>query len=170
MPTFHTIVAAVDFSDISADVLDAASDMARLHQARLHIVHAVGEPFHAMLEVETSGLELPDVIRQWTEDARARLASLVEHHRIPSSDRLTTAVLPGAPARAILKYADEQDADLIVVGSHGRGAISRLLLGSVAERVLHHAGRTVLVVAQRDARRRVSDAAVTPEAVSQAVG
>lgn len=149
MVSFHTIVAAVDFSDISGEVFETARDMARLHHARLHVIHAVGDPFRSMYEIQATGLNLPDLLRQWTEAAQERLASLVEQHPIESG-LLTTAVLTGSPAHAIVKYAEEQQADLIVIGSHGRGAVSRLLLGSVAERVLHLAGRPVFVVAHRD--------------------
>lgn len=102
-----------------------------------------------MYEIQTTGLNLPDLLRQWTEAAQERLAGLVERHPIESG-LLTTAVLSGSPAHTIVKYAEEQQADLIVIGSHGRGAVSRLLLGSVAERVLHLAGRPVFVVAHRD--------------------
>ena len=148
MASFHTIVAAVDFSDISGEVLLTARDMARLHQARLHVIHAVGDPFRSMLAVESTGLDLPAVVGQWTEAAQKQLATLIEEHPIEPA-LLTTAVLSGSPVRAIVKYADEQQADLIVIGSHGRGAISRLLLGSVAHGVLHLAGRPVFVVAHR---------------------
>lgn len=148
MAIFHTIVVAVDFSDISKHVLETAREMARLHHARLHVVHAIGDPFSSMYAVETTGLDLPDVLRQWTDVAQKRLADLVGE-QAPDADLVTTAVLPGSPAHAIVKYADDRQADLIVVGSHGRGAVSRLLLGSVAERVLHHAGRSVLVVSHQ---------------------
>ena len=163
MASFHTIVAAVDFSDISADVLETARDMARLHRARLHVVHAVGDPFRSMYAVETTGLDLPDVLRRWTEAAQTQLASLVEAHPI-EPEPPTMAVLPGSAAQAIVQYADDQQADLIVLGSHGRGAVSRLLLGSVAERVLHLAGRTVLVVCQR-ARQSTSSNLEVPARV-----
>ena len=72
MASFHTIVAAVDFSDISGEVLLTARDMARLHHARLHVIHAVGDPFRSMLAVESTGLDLPAVVRQWTEAAQER--------------------------------------------------------------------------------------------------
>jgi nucleotide-binding universal stress UspA family protein len=157
MASFHTIVAAVDFSDISGDVLETARDLARLQHARLHVVHAVGDPFRSMYAVETTGLNLPDVLRQWTEAAEKRLERLVEGHPMEPG-LLTTVVLSGSPAHAIVKYAEEQQADLIVVGSHGRGPVSRMLLGSVAERVLHLAGRSVFVVSQR--ARHVTSAEV----------
>ncbi len=148
MASFHTIVVAVDFSDISKDVYETAREMARLHHARLHVVHAIGDPFSSMYAVETTGLDLPDVLRQWTDNAQQRLVSLIGEYPAELG-QVTTAVLPGSPAHAIVKYAADRPADLIVVGSHGRGAVSRLLLGSVAERILHHAGRSVLVVSHQ---------------------
>ena len=145
MAGFRVIVAAVDFSDISGEVVQTARDLARHDHGRLHVVHAIGDPFRSMYAVETTGVDLPDVLRQLTTAAQERLASLVEEHPLEPG-RITTAVLSGPPAQAIVRYAEEQQADLIVVGSHGRGAVSRLLLGSVAERVLHLAGRSVFVV------------------------
>lgn len=148
MASFHTIVAAVDFSDITGEVVETARDLARLNHARLHVIHAVGDPFRSMYTVETGAFDFTDMIRQWTEAAQKQLASLVEKYPMEQG-LLTTAVLEGAPADAIVEYADEQQADLVVVGLHGRGAVSRLLLGSVAERVLHLARRSVLVVYHR---------------------
>ena len=159
MAIFHTIVVAVDFSDISKHVVETARELARLHQARLHVVHAIGDPFSSMYAVETTGLDLPDVLRQWTDAAQKRLADLVGEQP-PDGDLLTTAVLPGSPAHAIVRYAADHQADLIVVGSHGRGTVSRLLLGSVAERVLHHAGRSVLVVSHHARVREPLDIGV----------
>ena len=149
MASFHTIVAAVDFSDISREVFETARDMARLYHARLHVIHAVEDPFGSLYAVENTGLDLPNVLRQWTDTAQKDMATLVEEHPIEPG-LLTTAVLSGSPAQAIVEYAEDQQADLIVIGSHGRGAVSRLLLGSIAERVLHLAGRPVFVVAHRD--------------------
>jgi nucleotide-binding universal stress UspA family protein len=55
-------------------------------------------------------------------------------------------VWQGEPGPAILEAADAEDVDLIVVGSHGRGAVGRLLVGSVSEHVIRHAERPVMVV------------------------
>ena len=156
MASFHTIVVAVDLSPASADALDVAGDMARLNHARLHVIHVVADPFHSMYAIETSGLDLPELLRQWTLAAEQQLADLVERHPI-AAGQLTTAVLAGSPAQEIVRYADDQQADLIVVGSHGRAMVGRLLLGSVADRVLHHAGRPVLVVPRRTGHVTVFD-------------
>ena len=148
MASFHTIVVAVDFSPASADALDVAHDMAQLNHARLHVIHVVADPFHSIYAVEGSGLDLPVLLRQWIAAAEQHLADLVKrasdrgghaHHRRPRR----------IAAQEIVRYAADQQADLIVVGSHGRAMVGRLLLGSVADRVLHHAGRAVLVVPQR---------------------
>ena len=148
MASFHNIVVAVDFSPTSADALDVAHDMARQNHARLHVIHVVADPFHSIYAVEGSGLNLPVLLQQWIAAAEQHLADLVERRPIEAG-MLTTAVLAGSPAQEIVRYADDQQADLIVVGSHGRAMVGRLLLGSVADRVLHHAGRAVLVVPQR---------------------
>lgn len=165
MAIFHTIVVAVDFSDISKHVVETARELARLHRARLHVVHAIGDPFSSMYAVETTGLDLPDVLRQWTDAAQKRLAELVGEQPA-DGDLVATAVLPGSPAHAIVRYAADHQADLIVVGSHGRGTVSRLLLGSVAERVLHHAGRSVLVVSNQAPVKQALDVAVAVPATA----
>lgn len=57
-----------------------------------------------------------------------------------------TSLYTGSPSREIVRYAEEQDCDLIVMGTHGRGGIDRLLLGSVAERVVRSSSVPVLTV------------------------
>ena len=150
MAIFHTIVAAVDLSDMSTDVLDVARALAHQNRAQLYVIHVVADPFHAMYAVETSGLDVPELLAEWTLAAEDRLARLVQRHPLEAG-LITTAVLAGSPAQEIVRYAADQRADLIVVGSHGRPLVGRLLLGSVADRVLHHAGRAVLVVPHRTA-------------------
>jgi nucleotide-binding universal stress UspA family protein len=75
-----------------------------------------------------------ETLEVWREDAEARAA-------IPVRAR----VLAGDPALALAKFAEEEGMDLLVVGTHGRTGLSRLVVGSVAERVLRHAALPVLV-------------------------
>ncbi|RQH02515.1 universal stress protein [Natrarchaeobius oligotrophus] len=65
---------------------------------------------------------------------------------LPSSTAVETAVLTGEPARTIVNYADEHDIDHVVIGSHGREGVSRILLGSVAETVTRRAAVPVTIV------------------------
>ncbi len=63
-----------------------------------------------------------------------------------------SVILEGSPAHEIVNFAEENDIDLIVMGTHGKNAIERFLLGSVAENVVRHSRKAVLVVRGKDTR------------------
>ena len=139
MPSFRTIVAAVDFSDISGEVLETA----RTWRVSIRPDSTLSTPSEILsvpcTPSKTAGLDLPAVLREWTEAAQRRWRA--SSRRIRST--LACSPPPSSrepPTHAIVGYAEQHEADLIVIGSHGRGVVSRLLLGSVAERVLHVAG------------------------------
>ena len=117
------ILVATDFSDSAEAALGVAVQYARALHARLHLLHI----FTA---------EEIDVTRLLT-DAAAEAAPDVP---------VTVAGTGGDPAEEILRYATRLAIDLIVVGTHGRTGVSRVLLGSVAERVVRGARCPVLVV------------------------
>ena len=130
----ETVLLATDFSSASEAARRLAVDLAQGAQARLHIVNvvpAVSTPRDAAGRL----------------DAAARLKGMA--HRIRRkrvSLSVETAVLYGRPAREIARYARDRAASVIVLGTHGRTGISRVLLGSVAEAVVRLAGRPVLTV------------------------
>ena len=76
----------------------------------------------------------------------ADLAATLSQARRP----IERLVAEGDPAREIVKSADSRDADLVVLGARGLRTLGRLLLGSVSETVLHHVGRPVVIVRERD--------------------
>lgn len=134
-----------DFSDHAGAALPWALRMAEKHGAELHLLHAL--VLHAADEarVEARWEEL-------AEEARAELRAMAEEGPVPIV-RLEPAVRKGvAPAPVILEYAAEADVDLIVIGSHGRRGLRRLLLGSVAEEVVRTASCPVLTVRRADGR------------------
>lgn len=146
MLTVNRILLARDFSHVSDQALRYAIDIAQRTDASLHLLYAEvlhQDPFGAA--TAGSGEELDDQIT-------ARLAQDVDE--TPFSERYTdlqfaTAVRRDvAAAPAILTYADDADIDLIVMGTHGRRGVRRLLLGSVAEEVVRRADRPVLTVRQ----------------------
>ena len=110
----------------------------------LHLLHVVPS-VHVPYTVEPVVFDFRDFVRQSVDRANAEFAALAARHRL-EQDRLTTAVLNGSPAAEILRYADDHDIDLIVLGAHGHGLLDRLLIGSVAERVSRHAPCAVLLV------------------------
>ena len=125
------IVVATDFSEPASAALEEALALAERSGAEVAVVHAV--------PAEDSGERAGAAASAATE-----LDSLVD--RIAARHaRVKADLLTGRPAIAICEAADRLDADLVVVGSHGRTGYRRLLQGSVAERVLRHCERTVLV-------------------------
>lgn len=131
------IIVPTDFSSAADSVLRQAEALARQNGARLLIVH-VEEPPMAY-----GGGEIPTVI---PEPDTARIAAMLERVKpldasIPFGHRLAM----GDPAAEICRIAAEEKAGMIVLGTHGRTGMFRLLMGSVAESVLRHAPCPVLV-------------------------
>jgi nucleotide-binding universal stress UspA family protein len=90
---------------------------------------------------------IPSFSEEWYDDAEAAAEELFAEARdlAPDSVTVETATEVGQPSRAIVDFADEHGIDQIVIGSHGRSGLSRILLGSVAETVVRRAGVPVTV-------------------------
>ena len=144
MRTPRNILVPVDFSATSARSLTYASAFAERFDARLHPLHVIQDPFSQALALEASGADFVRVLNGWEADARRRLEEMKLN---VSSTALVTKI--GKPFREILCYAKKHDIDLIVMGTHGRGAIAHMLLGSIAEKVVRKASCPVLVVGLR---------------------
>ena len=134
----RNILCPVDFSDSCKTALSFASALAREHDAELHIVYSYEEPF-AYTEGAFPGYVPPADL---APDHTALNAMLPEGTGI----RFRHNFLFGAPARTLLNYAKEHDVDIIVMGTHGRTGLSRLLMGSVAEEVVRRADCPVVTV------------------------
>lgn len=141
MAIYQHLLLAVDFAPDSEQVVQRARDHAQLHAARLSLVHVT-----EYVPVDMANeLVLPQEIeldRELNELAIKRLAELGERIGVPATDQ---HVLQGNTRGEILHLAEEIGADLIVLGSHGRQGIQRLL-GSTANAVLHGAPCDVLAV------------------------
>jgi len=140
-----TIIVAVDFSDVSKHVLEMAIKFAKAFDQSLHLVHVVeAEPTYAAYGFSPdefpamSAVQEESVIR--AEKKLREMASKVD------VDGVEVAVLQGQPLHMILEYAEEADADLLVLGSHGHGVLGSLLLGSVAEGCVRKAKFPALIV------------------------
>lgn len=136
---FDTVVVATDGSASVGRAIDVGVDLAARFDADVHAVSVidVGEVDAAPAQLRA---ELETALESYAETA---LADVIE--RAPG---ITTAVREGRPAHQICEYAREHDADLIVTGTRGRHGENRLLLGSVAERVVRTAPVPVLSVRQ----------------------
>jgi universal stress protein A len=141
MLTWLKILCAVDFSRSSHDALEHAADLAMRFGAELTLIH--------VLEVEQvagSEIVLPRERAETERHAREREleAWKAEAERI-SGRGVHAVVASGFAPLEILRMATAEGFDLIVTGTHGRGLIGRILLGSVAERVAREAPCAVLV-------------------------
>jgi nucleotide-binding universal stress UspA family protein len=157
IPTYKTILYATDLTQNAAHAFRHAVGIARCHQARIFILHVLPEMEPAVLNYVSTVMgedrlaemelahkaEVTDEIRKRLHEfAKAELADRPEDvERIAGIE-----IHHGNPAAEILKAADRLSADLIVLGSHGKGALKYAFLGSVAEKVLRKTLRPVVVV------------------------
>jgi nucleotide-binding universal stress UspA family protein len=137
---YETIVVGVDGSEHASAALDRAIEIAARQNAALHLVSVVELP-----SVQIDGqLDGPlDVLESTAEQALEEGATRARERGV---DDVNTDIRIGSADRILRNCADEQDADLVVVGTHGRSGVDRLLLGSVSERVLRTATAPVLTV------------------------
>jgi universal stress protein A len=140
MPYRH-LMAAVDFARDTEQVCERAAELARLFQARLDLVHVVEpiivEPAYDVLPALPAGFDA-----QMQARARKELVKIGDRYGIPP-ERCWLEV--GSTKTSILRRAEQEDIDLIVLGSHGRHGVA-LLLGSTANAVLHGSPCDVLAV------------------------
>jgi nucleotide-binding universal stress UspA family protein len=138
----NTIGCAIDFSDRARCAMEAAADLARHYEARLVLVHVHDAPSAVESDMLVSPPALFDAAAREAEGMLARWRADAERL---AGKSVESAVVVGTPAEELVRWADDHRADLLVVGTHGRKGLPRLVLGSVAERVVRAAPCPVLV-------------------------
>jgi nucleotide-binding universal stress UspA family protein len=137
MAVVHTILFPTDFSERSQAVFPFACSLARDQGARLLVLYVDPPPlFHGEVVARRQEPDYED--RLWGELRRFQApdpAVRIEHH-----------LAAGKPAEEVLRVAREEKCDLIIMATHGRTALGRLLMGSVAEQVLRQAPCPVLTL------------------------
>ncbi len=143
MLDWKKVCCAVDFADPSRVAMGQAAELARRFEAELTLVHVLSSPPSAARNVVVSSRGLAaveaekaqEMLAGWRADAERRAGRPVR-----------SRVLWGDPAAEIMRHAREERCDLLVIGTHGRSGVARLILGSVAERVARQSPCPVLVV------------------------
>jgi nucleotide-binding universal stress UspA family protein len=142
MSSMKKLLVAIDLSEPSKEVIEAALQLATALDGSIELVH-VREPFvYAMAGQYGPSPAQEQALVAWIDHSLASASDRLNHARVPC----VTTSLYGSPAREIAAHADKIGADLIVVGTHGRGGLSHAVLGSVAERIVQKAKRPVLTV------------------------
>ena len=137
------IVVGIDGSQGARRALEWAVAEAKLRDAHLVVVHAWLEPAAvAVGSVITAGGVEPELFEETAERTVAEVLGAVDTTGLPQG--IESHVVAGVPARSLLDAA--KDADLVVVGSRGRGGFTGLLLGSVSQQVAHHATCPVVII------------------------
>jgi nucleotide-binding universal stress UspA family protein len=141
----YVVVVGVDYSETCTRALNAAFALAAQQvAAEPHIVH-VAAPYENLPDGFTS-VHVADAAKQLETYVKAQLASYAQQHPDQTGfDRVCTHLRIGAPAQQIVQLAVDLEADLVLVGTHSRRGVQRLLLGSVAESVVRMAPCPVLV-------------------------
>ena len=146
MITLKNVLVATDFGEASETALVYGRDLARTFGATLHVLHVVDDVPAKAISGEGYAVDFSDFQRAVEKSAHKKLDAIVradDRRELGAKALLRTST---TPASAIVSYAKEAGIDLIVVGTHGRGAMAHLFLGSVAERVVRSASCPVLAV------------------------
>ncbi|MGM0447371.1 MAG: universal stress protein [Methanobacteriota archaeon] len=142
MPLYDRILVPTDGSPEGELAVCHALDLAAVHGASVRAIYVVDTARYAGMPMETTWEGVGDLLY---DDGEAALETVCEL----AADRdvnVETAVVEGSPSREIITHAEETGCDLVVMGTHGRGGIDRLLLGSVAEKVVRGSSVPVLTV------------------------
>ena len=156
MGMYDTILLPTDGSAGIERVVEHAGKLARVHDATIRALYVVDATTFTGLPMETSW----DGVRQVLESEGETALEGVER-LAPDDVAVETATVEGTPSTEIVRYTREQPVDVVVMGTHGRGGIDRLLLGSVAERVVRKSAVPVVTVP-------VSETAVDTDEVVEA--
>ena len=144
MKPFVSILFATDFSENSDLAFDYALSLARQYGARIELVHVINEP------IDLRGFYVPHVsfdnLEKEIEDGARKMMDKFCSTKMADFTNYGTHVCTGIPYEEILNKAEELGVSLVVIGTHGRSGLDRLLFGSTAERVVRQAKCPVLSV------------------------
>ena len=144
MVTVQRILCPTDFSKPSNEAVRVASDLASQFSAELVLLHVL-TPFPTLPVDAVMSVDPSFILEKVRENAEQTLELLVQK-KVPNGVHPRTKIVQGGAADEIVKTANDEHADMIVIATHGNTGLQHLLLGSVAEKVVRHASCPVLTV------------------------
>lgn len=142
----RNILVPTDFSPPAEAAWRYAQMLAGQFKSRLHLLHVVSPPFiYDAWGTDRAAVHMTELLEQFEDAARKQLQTIVARQGRHAT-RVVTATTTGLTVERILDYISTRRIDLVVIGTHGRGMVGHLLLGSVAERVVQHSPVPVLTV------------------------
>jgi nucleotide-binding universal stress UspA family protein len=164
MNTINKIIVPVDFYQHTNDLADFAVDIAAKLEADVHFVHVTSGPHYDLSLIDYSPEAFKQLNDKITAHAEEKMSALVEKSR-KLCPGCKGAVLKGEVVDELLAYSMDNDSDLIIIGTHGAQGIEKVLLGSVAERVVKRSSCPVLVFNPYKGERGYTISPSTREAV-----
>ena len=163
MIAIKEILVATDFGAASDNALRYGETLAREFGARLHVLHAAPNVFARSMDGYGYATIPAEVQEDLEKAAHRQMAERVGEEDFRELHAKTTILVHNYPAAAIVDYAKQHAIDLIILGTHGRGAVAQVFLGSVAERVVRTAPCPVLTVRDAEHEFVLPDALVAIE-------
>lgn len=137
---YEKILLPTDGTESIDSAVEHALNLAQTYDSELHVLYVVDESAYGGVDIRT------ELIREGLENEGTRAVDTVRKRADEAGISVVGEVTTGRPYRKILSYADRNDIDLIVMGTHGRRGVDRYLLGSVAEKVVRSADVPVMSV------------------------
>ncbi|WP_136715970.1 universal stress protein [Halorientalis salina] len=146
---YDNILVPTDGSKTARHAVDQAIDIASKYDATVHVLYVVDVDATSYSlgteqvdRIRQGHLEDMPEVKEAADEATSYVADAAAEHGLTVKEHIRV----GEPARAIRKFVEDSEIDLIVMGSHGRSGLSRVVLGSVAEKVLRRTRLPVLIV------------------------
>jgi len=136
---FSKVLVPVDGSSYAENAVKYASDLAKRYGSSVTLIHVVATRVYAMAEV---GVLISKDLEKEGEEILKRSRELATSLGITANTKLAS----GVPAEEIVRFAESEKFDLIVMGSRGMSEVKAFFLGSVSDRVSHHAKCPVLII------------------------
>jgi len=146
MADIKKILFATDFSDNSKYALTFAISFARKYDGMLYILHVIQQPSYPLGMYAEISFDAMDKFSQSISDAVEKEMQALKEKDLQGYQKYECLIVHGTPFLEILRTAKEKEADLIVVGTHGRTGLDHVLFGSTAEKVVRRAHCPVLSV------------------------
>ena len=144
MKPFDTILFAADFSESSDHAFSFAIDLAQKYSSRLVLIHVINEP------VDLRGFYVPHVsfdnLEKEIAEGAEKMMDRFCDEKLQGFANFEKTVISGVPYEEIVSKAESVNADLIIMGTHGRKGLDHMLFGSTAERVVRSASCPVMTV------------------------
>jgi nucleotide-binding universal stress UspA family protein len=140
----RNIMVATDGSELVKRAVDLAIEIAKLSEAKLYAVHVITPRSYSIIPSQNA--EWKKTIEEHLRMEGKEATAYVENAGKTVNVDVESIILEGNPVEEILDFAEKNDIDLIVMGTQGKSAVQRFLIGSVSEKVVRHSERNVLVV------------------------